>query len=102
MQMLLTGELIDAHTALRFGLINEVTPAADLASRTAALAATIAAKSPVTLAIGKEAFYRQAELSLADAYAYAAQVMVTNLSKQDAHEGIDAFIEKRRPVWRAR
>jgi enoyl-CoA hydratase/carnithine racemase len=99
MQMLLTGELIDAHAALRFGLINEVTPAAELATRTAALALKIAAKSPLTLAIGKQAFYRQAELPLADAYAYASQVMVTNLSKKDAREGIDAFIEKRSPVW---
>lgn len=100
MQMLLTGELIDAHTALRFGLINEVTPAAELASRTAALAVKIAAKSSQTLAIGKPAFYRQAELPLAEAYAYASEVMVTNLSNKDAHEGIEAFIEKRSPVWR--
>ncbi len=102
MQMLLTGELIDAHTALRFGLINEVAPAAELAARTAALAAKIASKSPLTLAIGKQAFYRQAELSLADAYAYASEVMVTNLSKKDAHEGIDAFVEKRSPAWTGR
>jgi len=99
MRMLLTGDLIDADTAFRFGLINDVAPAAELASRTAALAAKIAAKSPLILAIGKEAFYRQAELPLADAYAYAAEVMVTNLSKRDAQEGICAFIEKRSPVW---
>ncbi len=99
MQMLLTGDMIDAATAIRFGLINEVAPAAELASRTAALAAKIAAKSPLTLAIGKQAFYRQAELSLADAYAYTAGVMVTNLSSRDAQEGIEAFIEKRSPVW---
>jgi enoyl-CoA hydratase/carnithine racemase len=99
MRMLLTGDLIDAHTAIRFGLINEVAPAAELESQTAALAAKIAGKSPLTLAIGKEAFYRQAELPLADAYAYAAEVMLTNLSKRDAQEGIDAFIEKRSPVW---
>jgi enoyl-CoA hydratase/carnithine racemase len=99
MRMLLTGDLIDADTALRFGLISEVAPASELASRTAALAAKIAAKSPLILAIGKEAFYRQAELPLADAYTYAAEVMVTNLSKRDAQEGIGAFIEKRSPVW---
>src|SRR6202158_4981641 len=75
MRMLLTGDLIDADTALGFGLVSEVAPAAELASRTAALAAKIAAKSPLILAIGKEAFYRQAELPLADAYAYAAEVM---------------------------
>jgi enoyl-CoA hydratase/carnithine racemase len=99
MRMLLTGDLIDADAAMRFGLISDVAPAAELASRTAALAAKIAAKSPLILAIGKAAFYRQAELPLADAYAYAAQVMVTNLSKRDAQEGIGAFIEKRSPVW---
>jgi enoyl-CoA hydratase/carnithine racemase len=88
MRMLLTGDLIDADTALRFGLVSEVAPAAK-----------IAAKSPLILAIGKEAFYRQAELPLADAYAYAAEVMVANLSKRDAQEGIGAFIEKRSAVW---
>lgn len=99
MRMLLTGDLIDAETAIRCGLINEAAPAAELADRTAALAAKIAAKSPLTLAIGKQAFYRQAELPLADAYAYAAAVMVANLAKRDAQEGIEAFIEKRSPVW---
>jgi enoyl-CoA hydratase/carnithine racemase len=100
MRMLLTGDLIDADTAIRFGLINEVAPEAELGQRTAALAAKIAAKSPLTLAIGKAAFYRQAELPLAEAYAYAAEVMVSNLAKRDAQEGIEAFIEKRTPVWR--
>jgi enoyl-CoA hydratase/carnithine racemase len=99
MQMLLTGELIDAATAQRFGLVNELVPAAELADRTRALAAQIASKSPLTLAIGKEAFYRQLELGLADAYAYTADVMVRNLEAQDAREGIDAFIDKRAPVW---
>jgi enoyl-CoA hydratase/carnithine racemase len=100
MRMLLTGDLIDADTAIRYGLINEVAPEAELASRTAALAAKIAAKSALTLAIGKEAFYRQAELPLTDAYAYTAEVMVANLARRDAQEGIDAFVEKRTPVWR--
>jgi enoyl-CoA hydratase/carnithine racemase len=99
MRMLLTGELIDADTAVRIGLINEAAPAVELANRTAALAATIVAKSPLVLAIGKEAFYRQAELSLADAYAYSAQVMAQNLAKRDALEGIGAFLDKRTPVW---
>ncbi|MGA2186949.1 MAG: enoyl-CoA hydratase [Steroidobacteraceae bacterium] len=99
MRMLLTGELIDADTALRFGLISEVAPTAELGSRTAALAAQIAAKSPVTLAIGKQAFYGQAELPLAQAYAYASDVMLANLAERDAREGIAAFIEKRSPVW---
>jgi len=101
MRMLLTGELIDAQTAIGIGLISDVAPSPELASRTAALANKIAAKSSLTLAIGKQAFYRQAELPLADAYRYAAEVMATNLAKRDAQEGIDAFIEKRSPVWRA-
>ena len=100
MQMLLTGELIDAQTALRIGLVSEVVDSASLEERTARLAASIAAKSAATLAIGKAAFYRQAEMSLADAYAYTAGVMVTNLAARDAREGIEAFIDKRPPVWR--
>lgn len=100
MRLLLTGDLIDADTAIRIGLINEVAPAAELQSWTAALAAKVAAKSPLTLAIGKEAFYRQAELPLAEAYAYTSDVMVNNLTRLDAQEGIAAFIEKRTPVWR--
>lgn len=99
LQMLLTGDLIDAATALRFGLVNELMPAAELESRTLALARQIAAKSALTLAIGKEAFYRQAELPLAEAYAYTKDVMVANLEAQDAQEGIAAFIDKRQPVW---
>ncbi|HXP97816.1 MAG TPA: enoyl-CoA hydratase-related protein, partial [Telmatospirillum sp.] len=99
MQMLLTGDLIDAETALRFGLINEIVPAADLATQTRALALKLASKSPLTLAVGKEAFYRQAELPLSEAYAYTAQVMVTNLEAEDAREGINAFLDKRPPIW---
>jgi enoyl-CoA hydratase/carnithine racemase len=99
MQMLLTGELIDADTALRYGLISEVAPVAELRARTLALAARITAKSPLILAIGKQAFYAQAELAVADAYAYAAEVMVANLATQDAREGIDAFLAKRTPLW---
>jgi len=97
--MLLTGDLIDAATALRFGLVNEVVPAAELVVRTAALAHQIAAKSSLTLAIGKNAFYRQAELPLDAAYAYTRDVMVQNLEAVDAREGIDAFIDKRAPAW---
>ncbi len=99
MRMLLTGELIDADTAVRIGLVNEAAPAPELANRTAALAATIVAKSPLVIAIGKEAFYHQADLSLSDAYAYTAQVMAHNLAKRDAQEGIGAFLNKRKPVW---
>jgi enoyl-CoA hydratase/carnithine racemase len=99
MQMLLTGDLIDAATALKWGLVNELAPANELAARTAALARKIASKSPLTLAIGKEAFYRQAELGLADAYAYTRKVMADNLKARDAREGIAAFLDKRTPVW---
>ena len=102
MQMLLTGDMIDAETALRFGLINDIVDPAELESRTAAMAAKLASKSARTLAIGKEAFYRQAEMPLAEAYAYTARVMVENLQAQDAQEGICAFIDKRHPVWQGR
>jgi enoyl-CoA hydratase/carnithine racemase len=99
MQMLLSGDLIDAQTAWRFGLVNELAPADELSGRTWALARKIAGKSPLTLSIGKEAYYRQAEMSLADAYDYTRKVMVDNLDAQDAREGIAAFIEKRTPTW---
>lgn len=100
MEMLLTGETVDAATALRFGLVNRVVPAAELSAETGRLAATIAAKSPATLKIGKEAFYRQVEMDLDAAYAYTAGVMVDNMLIRDAEEGIGAFIEKRPPQWR--
>jgi len=99
MQMLLTGELIDAATALRFGLVNELAPLGELEARTLAFARRLAAKSPLTLAIGKEAFYRQAELPLAGAYDYARSVMAANLKAQDAREGIAAFLDKRPALW---
>lgn len=99
MQMLLTGELIDAGTALRMGLVNELAPAGELEARTLACARKLAAKSRLTLAMGKEAFYRQAELPLAEAYAYARTVMAANLRAEDAREGIAAFLDKRPPVW---
>jgi enoyl-CoA hydratase/carnithine racemase len=100
MEMLLTGEMIDAETALRIGLINRVAPVAGLDEAVAALAGTIAAKSPLVLKIGKEAFYRQLEMGVEEAYDYAAEVMTRNMLSADAEEGFDAFIEKRAPVWR--
>src|SRR5579875_3440303 len=102
MEMLLTGELIDAGTALALGLVNRVVPPAELRPAVDALARKIAGKSARTIAIGKEAFYRQAELDLASAYRYAAEVMTTNMLAADAEEGIDAFLAKRAPIWRDR
>ncbi|MBN8907892.1 MAG: enoyl-CoA hydratase/isomerase family protein, partial [Rhodospirillales bacterium] len=99
MEMLLTGDMVDAPRAREIGLVNRVVPEAELDAAVAALAGQIAAKSPLTLAIGKEAFYRQAELDLGDAYAYAAEVMTRNMLARDAEEGIDAFLQKRMPVW---
>jgi enoyl-CoA hydratase/carnithine racemase len=99
MEMLLTGELIDAASAKALGLINRVVPAAELSAATLDLAWRIAAKSALTVAIGKEAFYRQAEMGLADAYRYAGEVMTRNMLARDAGEGIDAFLAKRAPVW---
>lgn len=102
MEMLLLGELVEAATALRFGLVNRVVPSEELAGETRALARRIAARSPLTLKIGKEAFYRQLEQPLDEAYAYASRVMTENMLARDAAEGIDAFLEKREPVWQGR
>jgi enoyl-CoA hydratase/carnithine racemase len=99
MEMLLTGELIDAEAARALGLVNRVVPRAGLTAATMALARQIAAKSSFTVAIGKEAFYRQAELDLEQAYRYASEVMTRNMLARDAGEGIDAFLAKRPPVW---
>ena len=99
MEMLLTGEAIDAATAARLGLINRAVPAAGLDAAVDALARKIVAKSPLTLSIGKEAFYRQLEMSQADAYDYASAVMARNMATRDAAEGIDAFLAKRQPAW---
>jgi enoyl-CoA hydratase/carnithine racemase len=99
MEMLLTGDLVSAARARELGLINRVVPEADLAAATRALATQIAAKSPLTVAIGKEAFYRQAEMPLAAAYDYTSEVMTCNMLARDASEGIDAFLGKRQPHW---
>ena len=97
--MLLTGELIEAARARELGLVNRVVPDTDLDTAVASLAGQIAAKSPLTLAIGKEAFYRQIEMNLDDAYAYVSEVMTRNMLAHDAAEGIDAFLTKRQPTW---
>lgn len=99
MEMLLTGETIDASTAREFGLVNRIVPREYLNQIVMKYAEVIASKSPLTVRIGKEAFYRQAEMTLEDAYDYTAQVMVENMMARDAEEGIGAFIDKRKPEW---
>ncbi len=99
MEMLLTGEPISATTAKAIGLVNRVVAAGTERDAAIALAQKVALKSAYTVKLGKEAFYRQAEMSLADAYRYAAEVMTDNMMARDAEEGIGAFIEKREPKW---
>ncbi len=100
MQMLLTGDFISAQTAREFGLVNEVVPAAELESATLELARKITAKSAHAIRLGKEMFYQQLSMDLADAYVYASERMTCNMDSHDAREGIDAFIEKRKPRWK--
>jgi enoyl-CoA hydratase/carnithine racemase len=102
MEMLLTGDMVSAEKAAQFGLINRVVAAGKERGEALALARLIAAKSSYVVKIGKQAFYRQAELPLADAYRYASEVMTENLLARDAEEGICAFIEKRDPSWEDR
>ncbi|MBR0993926.1 enoyl-CoA hydratase [Bradyrhizobium japonicum] len=100
MEMLLTGEPITADRAREIGLVNRVVPAGTELGAAIGLAQQVALKSAYTVKLGKEAFYRQAEMSLAEAYRYAAEVMTENMMARDAEEGIGAFIEKRAPTWR--
>jgi enoyl-CoA hydratase/carnithine racemase len=102
MEMLLTGDFVDAENAWRIGLVNRVVPAGQASESALALARQIAAKSMLTVKLGKEAFYRQRELNLADAYKLTIDVMVENMLARDAEEGIGAFIEKREPDWEDR
>ena len=102
MEMLLTGDMISAEDALRIGLVNRVVAPGREPEEALALGRKIAAKSAYVVKIGKEAFYRQLEGGLKDAYRYAAEVMVENMLARDAEEGIDAFIEKREPKWEDR
>jgi enoyl-CoA hydratase/carnithine racemase len=99
MEMLLLGEMLPAQAAADYGLVNRVVPASKLMEEALGLARLIASKPAATLAIGKEAFYRQIEMPLAEAYDYAAGVMVTNMLHAEAKEGIGAFIDKRPPDW---
>jgi enoyl-CoA hydratase/carnithine racemase len=102
MEMLLTGDMVSAEDAARIGLINRVVRAGSERDDALALAQQIASKSSHTVKIGKEGFYRQAEMGIAQAYDYVSQVMVENLLSADAEEGICAFIEKRDPTWEDR
>jgi len=102
MEMLLTGEMISAERAEQIGLINHVVPPGRERDEAIALADKIGSKSALTVKIGKQAFYRQREMRLEEAYAYASQVMVENMMARDAAEGIGAFIEKRTPHWEDR
>ena len=99
MEMLLMGDFINANKALAFGLINNVVKDEKLKGETLKIAKNIATKSTATVAIGKEAFYKQLEMGLEDAYAYTSKVMSSNMLEKDAQEGISAFIENRDPIW---
>ena len=100
MEMLLLGEMIGAAEAAEYGLVNRVVAKGESYAAALEMARIIASKSPLTVATGKKAFYDQAEMPLAEAYAYAAHVMVENMLNADAAEGISAFLEKRAPVWK--
>jgi enoyl-CoA hydratase/carnithine racemase len=101
MEMLLTGQPIDSRTALEWGLVNRVAPAAGLISATRELAAAINTASRETIACGKRSFYEELAMDERSAYAHATQAMTANSSKIDAREGIEAFLAKRAPSWRS-
>ena len=102
LQMLLTGEPVDARTAADWGLVNQVVAASELQSATRRMAAKVAEASPLVVAIGKQAFYSQIDLDQPKAYAYAKEVMSMNAMAADAQEGIGAFLGKRAPCWTGR
>ena len=99
MRMLLTGDMVDAAEALRLGLVSDVAPEAGLDDAVWALARRIASRSAPVVGLGKAAFYAQAEMGVAEAYAFTSGVMMRNMAEPDAAEGIGAFLEKREPVW---
>ncbi|MBS0510886.1 MAG: enoyl-CoA hydratase [Proteobacteria bacterium] len=99
-EMLVTGEFIDAHEAQRRGLINRVVPLEALDGEVERLCASIVAKSPVAIRMGKQMFYRQLEMGLDAAYQMASETMACNMMSEDAAEGIDAFMAKRKPQWK--
>ncbi len=100
MEMLVTGDLIDAETARAWGLVNRVVPADALDTEIAKLTDAIKAKSAAAIALGKDAFYRQIDMSLTDAYDLAGRTMMCNLQDPDGIEGVDAFVNKRKAVWK--
>lgn len=103
MEMLMTGDFIDAATAKEFGLVNRVVPPGELDAEVARLAASIKAKSPVAVATGKRLFYPQLEAGIEDAYRMAAEAMACNMVASDAQEGVAAFVDKRpMPPWQGR
>jgi len=102
LQMLLTGEMVDAATAAEWGLVNTVVPAVELEAATRKLAARIAEASTLVVELGKQAYYTQIDLDQPKAYAYAKEVMSMNSLAADAQEGISAFLEKRQPCWAGR
>ena len=102
MEMLLTGDFVDAEEARRRGLVNRVVPIERLDEEVGKLTASILAKSPVAVAMGKQMFYRQLEMGLEGAYQLASETMACNMMTEDAANGIDAFMEKRKPEWKGR
>jgi len=100
MEMLLLGDMLSAADAADYGLVNRVVAPGQVLDEALSLAGKIAGKSPLTVAMGKSAFYAQAEMPLKEAYAYAAKVMVDNMMARDAEEGISAFLDKRKPEWK--
>ena len=102
MEMLVTGDAIDAATALSWGLVNRVVAAEALDAEVAKFTAAICTKSSAAIALGKDAFYRQAEMGLGEAYAFTGKTMTCNLALEDGVEGVDAFVNKRRAVWKGR
>ncbi len=101
-EMLVTGDFIDADTAREYGLVNRVVPSARLDAEVASLADTICSKSRVAIAVGKRMFYAQVEKDVRSAYEFANGVMASNMMTEDAEEGSEAFVDKRRPVWKHR
>lgn len=102
MEMLLTGDFIDAHAALARGLVNRVVPLAQIDEEIKKLTDSILAKTPVAIKAGKQMFYRQLEMGLDAAYELASETMACNMMAEDAQEGIDAFVAKRKPQWKGR